>query len=125
MESGLTSQASPQVRGGLGLLSMLRMSPTQWMGRGALALLAAPEPGPPGSTLFHSPGMGVGRSHVLSPGPYLGLSYTVAGQPLGTGGVLGAEGTVQVPPVATVMTSAPSTTTDQSPVKKEARPLPQ
>ncbi len=63
--------------------------------------------------------------HVLSPGPYLESSCAVAGQPLGCGGALGAKGTGHVPPVATVMTSASSTMTDQSPVKVEVQISPQ
>ena len=64
-------------------------------------------------------------SRVLLPGPYLGSCSMAAGQPQWTGGILGTEGTGHAPPVATVTTSAPSTTTDQSPTQAEARPSPQ
>ncbi len=67
---------------------------------------------------------GSGGSQV-SPGPYLGSSSATAGQSLGMGGSLGIQGTGHVPPVATVATSAPSATTDQSPVRAKAQSSPQ
>ncbi len=118
------SQASPQLGGGLDLLDTLRASSLLGMGWGVAALFTGPVKGPPGSTL-HSPWMGVGKSHVLSPSPCLGVPSTAAGQSLGTGETLGTKGASHVPPLATVMTSVPSAMTDQSPVKAEAQPSPQ
>ncbi len=48
-----------------------------------------------------------------------------AGQPLGTGGTLGTEGTGHFYPVDTITMSAANATTDPNPVKAEAQPSPQ
>ena len=66
-----------------------------------------------------SPRVGTRRSHVFLPGPYLETPDATLGQPLGNGGTFETEGTGHVPPVATVTTSAPSATTDQSPIESE------
>ncbi len=101
---------------------MRRASPLPEMGRGTLALFAGPTMGPAVSTLFPSPWVGSGRSHVLSQGPYPGASSVTVGQATRTGEARETEETGQVPPVSTVMTGAPSTMTDQSPAQAEARP---
>ncbi len=49
-ESGLLSQASPQLGRGLSVLSTLRASPLPGLGRGATAFFSGPVMGPAGST---------------------------------------------------------------------------
>ena len=95
------------------------------LGRGTAAYFSGPVMGSAGSSPFPSPQVGSGRRQIFSPGPSLEPSSVTEGQPQGTGGILGTEETGYAPAVATVMTSAPTTTTDQSPAQAEARPSPQ
>ncbi len=76
--------------------------------------------GPAGSTPFLSPRVGSGGNRVLSPGPYLGAPSVTAGQAQGNGEAMETEGTGQTLAVSTVMTGAPSTTTDKGTVQAGA-----
>ncbi len=83
-ESGLTPWSSPHLGGGL-KLNKLCASPVvedegvHWL---SWYPLNRGHRVPPHSILLW---MGVGRSNVLSPAPYLWLSSMIAVQPLGTG----------------------------------------
>ncbi len=71
MESGLVTQASPQLGGGMSGIGMPRASSLPSAGQDAAAYFAEPVIGPAGSIPFPSPRVGLGRGHVLSPNPYL------------------------------------------------------
>ena len=77
--SGLTTQASPQLKGGMSGLGVPRAPTLPLAGRGAVVFFARPVMGRAGSTPFPSPRSGAGRSHVLSPSPYLGVPNANAG----------------------------------------------
>ncbi len=117
MESGLVTQASPQLMGGMSGPSTPRASPLPLVRRGAAAYFAEPVMVPAGSTPFPSPRVGSGRSRVLSPSWYLGVPSMTAGQAQGNGAAMETEGENQTPEVSTVMTGAPSTTSDQDPAQ--------
>ena len=117
MESGLATQASPQLGGGMSGLGMPRASPLPSAGRGAALRFADPVIGPTGSTPFPSPRVGLERSRVLSPSPYLGAPSATAGQAQRNGEAMVTEGSGQTPEVSTVMTGALSTMTDQDPAQ--------
>ena len=78
MESGLPTQTSPQLRGGMSGLRMPRASPLLLMGQGDMANFAGPVMAPAGFAPFPSPRVGSGRCHMLSPGPYLETSSVTA-----------------------------------------------
>ncbi len=80
MESGLVTQAPPQLGGGMSGISTPRASPLPAAGRCAAMYLAGPVMGPDGPTPFLSPTVGSGGNHVLSPSPYLGATSVTAGR---------------------------------------------
>ncbi len=101
-------------------LGVPRVSPLPSAGRGVAAFFAGPTVGTPGSTPFPSPRAGVGRSHVLSPSPYLGVPDMTAGRAQGPGEAMDTEGAGQASE-----TGASSTMTDQDCAQAGSRPSPQ
>ncbi len=108
VESGLTTQASPQLGGGMSGLSMPRASSLLLAGQGTTAYFAGPVMGPAGSIQFPSPKVGLGGSHVVSSGLYVGTTSVTAGQAQGSGGAMETEGAGQTLVVFTVTTVLPA-----------------
>ncbi len=106
-------------------LSVPRVSPLPAAGRGTTEYLAGLTKGPAGSTPFPSPRVGAERSHVISPGLYLGMPNVTEGETQGTGESMETEGTGQIPSMSTFETGASGTMTDHGSTQPGAQPSPQ
>ena len=124
MGSGLATQASPQLGGGLSELRVSQAPTPPPLGQGLMARLARAGIGSLNSTPAPSPGTGSGLS-TLAPGQHLGVPATNAGQAQGPGGAMDAEGAGHAPGASMVTTGASSTMTNQGPAQAGSHTSPQ
>ncbi len=123
-DSGLTTQASPQLGGAMSRLNLPHAPTPPSLDEGLTAYLARAGPGSHRSTPVPSPVTGSGLS-ALTSSPYLGVPAANAGQAQGPGRAMDVEGAGHAPGASTVTTGASSTTTNQGPAQAGSHTSPQ
>ncbi len=122
--SGLATQASSQLGGGMSELSVPQAPTPPPLGRGLAACLARAGAGSLNSTPTPSPGTGLGLSELV-PDPYFGAPAANAGHAQVFGRTMDIEGAGHAPGASMVTTGASSTMTNQGPAQAGSHTSPQ